>query len=199
MKFTPSKSLHTSVHNRTIISVYAQHAMYLFLLHSFNPHHDKFSLSPHAVFSCGCWDWCELQGQKLRSVPDWICRRRESFGVAPEISPSHSLPLSLSLSLSTQNNIQHSGIPNITNVKSLDVFLFSISACLLFSWSFGSTDFCVSKCSMLNWSNSHLCKHKLNLSNLGVRTSRNDFVKTGAHLSGKKKINQRNSKRNLVS
>jgi len=73
------------------------------------------------------WDWCELQGQKLRSVPDWICWRRESFGITPEISPSHSLPLS------TLNNIQHSGIPNIKNVKSLtDVFLFSISACLGF-------------------------------------------------------------------
>jgi len=30
-------------------------------------------------------------------------------------------------------------------------------------------------------------------------TSRDDFVKSGAHLSGGKKKNQRNSKRNLVS
>ncbi len=72
-----------------------QHAMHLFgFLHSFYPHNDKLSLSAHG-FSCGCWDWCELQGQKLLSVPDWICWRRESFGIVPEDSPSHSLPLFL--------------------------------------------------------------------------------------------------------
>ncbi len=99
--------------------------MFLFL--HFYPHNDKLSLSAHG-FSCGCRDWCELQGQKLLSVPDWICWRRESFGIVPEDSPSHSLPLSFS----TQNNIQQSGIPNIKNVRSLaDVFLFSIS-CLFF-------------------------------------------------------------------
>lgn len=100
-------------------------------LHSFYPHHDKFSLSAHTVSHVAAGIQCELQGQELQSVPDWICWRKESFGIAPEISPSHSLPLSFS----TQNNIQHSSIPNIKNVRSLgDVFLFSISCLVLEFW-----------------------------------------------------------------
>jgi len=122
------------------------------------------------------WDWCELQGQKLRSVPDWICWRRESFGITPEISPSHSIPLS------TLNNIQHSGIPNIKNVKSLtDVFLFSISACLFFFF-LGVLGALLSACL-----NAACWIDQTKLSNLGVMTSRDDFVKSGAHLSGEKK------------
>lgn len=141
-------------------------------------------LSAHG-FSCGCWDWCELQGQQLQSVPDWICWRRESFGITPEISPSHSLPLSFS----TQNNIQHSGIPNIKNVKSLtDVFLFSV--CLFF----------------LHVQMQHIKLIKLTFvhaqtqfyKQLGVMTSCNDFVKTGAHLSEKNQSNEQQEKSSFL-
>lgn len=123
------------------------HAFVFVILHSFYPHHDKLSLSPHTVSHVAAGIGVNCRGSSCSLFQTGSVGEERALA-SLQRSPPHILSHSLSLHKTTFSTVAYQ---TSKMSKVLLMSFYFLSVCF----------FCMSKCSILNWSNSHLCMHKL--------------------------------------